>query len=122
MSFDRYPKKQQTISKILIKWDQTHLGMLLTNQVAEFTEAQYLQNELWGETDFLYAQKQPFDANILGLLRNAQILSKVHTRYFQNKKFALDISRINEGMGIDISYVVDIYRCNLLIQDMLRTI
>ena len=55
MSFDRYPKKQQTISKILIKWDQTHLGMLLTNQVTEFTEAQYLQNELWGETDFLYA-------------------------------------------------------------------
>ena len=52
------------------------------------------------------------------MLRNAQILSKVHTRYFQNEKFALDISRINEGMGIEFSYVLGIYRCNLLIQDM----
>ena len=34
----------------------------------------------------------------MGLLRNAQILSKAHTRYFQNEEFALYVSRVDEGM------------------------
>ena len=34
---------------------------------------------------------------IMGLLRPIQVLSKVHTRYFQNEEFALCISRINES-------------------------
>ena len=42
--------------------------------------------------------KHLIQSYILGLLRHAQALSKVHTRYFQNEEFALYISRINEDI------------------------
>ena len=55
MSFDRYPKKQQIVSEISIKYDQAHLAMLLTNQITEFLKVQYLRNEPKNEICFLYA-------------------------------------------------------------------
>ena len=55
MSFYRYPKKQQIVSKISIKYDQAHRGTLFTNQITEFMELQYLQNESTDEIDFLFA-------------------------------------------------------------------
>ena len=54
MSFDRYPKKQQILSEISIKCNQTYLGILLSNQITEVMKVQYLQNELRDEIDFLY--------------------------------------------------------------------
>lgn len=56
MSFGRYPKKQQIFAEILIKYDQAHLGTLLTNQITEFLKVQYLQNEPSDETNCLFAQ------------------------------------------------------------------
>ena len=55
MSFGRYPKKQQIFAEILIKYDQAHLGTLLTNQITEFLKVQYLQNEPSDETNCLFA-------------------------------------------------------------------
>ena len=55
MSFDRYPKREQIVPEFSIKWDQVHLGMLLTNQIKEFMKIQYLQNNSRDELDFLYA-------------------------------------------------------------------
>ena len=45
---------------------------------------------------YTYPKKQPSDSNIY--IGNAHIILKVHTSYFQNEKFALYISKINEGM------------------------
>ena len=56
MSFDRHLRKQEIVSEISIKCDQPRLCMFLANQITEFLEAQYLQNELRDENDLLYAQ------------------------------------------------------------------
>ena len=53
MYFDRYPKKQQIVSEILIKCNQAHLGILLTNQITKFMKFQNLQDELRDGIDFL---------------------------------------------------------------------
>ena len=45
---------------------------------------------------YAYPKKQLSDSNIY--IGNYQIIIKVHTSYFQNEKFALYISKINEGM------------------------
>ena len=44
-------------------------------------------------------KKQPFDSNIYNGSAQTypKVLSKVHTRFFQNEEFALCISRINES-------------------------
>ena len=60
-----------------------------------------------------YPKKQP-----IGLLWHAQILSKVHPRYFQNDEFALSISRINGGMNQSFCMCLDISRNSRLIQNM----
>ena len=81
MSFDRYPKKQQIVSEISIKFNQAYLGILLTNQITEFMKLQYLQNASRDEIPFLYV----YISKEATMLRNAQIVLKVHTRYFQNE-------------------------------------
>ena len=55
---------------------------------------------------------------ILGLLRHAQILSKVHPRYFQNDDFAFCMAKINASMKKGFRIRVDINRSNLIIQNM----
>ena len=97
MSFYRYPKKQLIVSEIPIKCDQTHLGMLLTNQITEFMKIQHLQHYSRNKIDFLYAwiskEANLIQTYIYCLLHHTQILSKVHRRYFQNEEFALYILR-----------------------------
>ena len=58
----------------------------------------------------------------IGLLWHAQILSKVHPRYFQNDEFALSISRINGGMKQSFCMWLDISRSSRLIQNMSWTL
>ena len=48
-------RKNSAFGHLSHSGDQAHLGMLLTNQITEFMEAQYFQNESWDETDFLCA-------------------------------------------------------------------
>ena len=55
---------------------------------------------------------------VMGLLRPVQVLSKGHTRYFQNEEFALCISRVNESTKYSFHMWVSIYKSNLLRQDM----
>ena len=59
---------------------------------------------------------------ILGQVKHAQILSKVHTRYFQNEEFALYILKIDEGVKYSFDMWGGIYRSILLIQYMSQTI
>ena len=48
-------KKHQVVLEISIKCDETHMSMLLTNQITEFVNVQYIQNESRDEIDFIYA-------------------------------------------------------------------
>ena len=129
MFFDRYPKKQKIVSEISIKCDQAHLDMLLTNNITEFMKVQYLQNESRDKTDFYmhrYQKKQPFDSNIYIRCAQKYAVTFKSTQgthgTFKMRCFGLYISRINEGMKQSFHIWVDIYRSNLLIQDMSRII
>lgn len=116
MSADRYPKKQQTDSKISSTCGQRCLNLIFHNCQywnIGFLKAQFFQNLLTHEIGILYAiypKKQLIDSYILNLLRHAQL----HLRYCKIMNYI--ISNISWGMKWIFCMLVENHISNLSIK------
>ena len=107
------------------------MDLLLNNQISEFMNVQYIQDESRDEGFFIFINvernKHLIGTYTMVVFRHVHILSKelctFHTMHFQNKEFALYISEINKGiklsfhtnLGHVMNYLNVIYYRDLLL-------